>query len=73
MKKSSKLLVIFVLLGFLLILGIKSYAEWINCSAPFPGTCTQGGCRDPQRAEDCWLNACNNDSAINVHCDPLKN
>jgi len=70
MKKSKKLSIIVVSLGLLLVVGANIYADWINCSGPFPGTCTQGGCRDPQKAEDCKLIACMNMPGNDVTCDP---
>jgi len=56
-----------VLAFFLVLFGaLNVYAEWINCSGPFPGNCDQGGCMNPDRAEVCVLYGCDGGPAICV-------
>ena len=67
-KTKVMFLALFLIFGFMAI----SYAEWINCSGPFPGTCTQGGCQNPESAEDCWLRKCAGNPSSNINCDKPK-
>lgn len=64
-KKIVIMVAVLLLFGFIAV----SYADWVNCSGPFPGTCTQGGCLDPIVAEDCYLKFCTGNPQIQVHCD----
>jgi len=68
MEKYKKTLFILASVGILLVVGANIFAEWINCSEIFPGTCTVGGCRDPQYAVDCWLMNCMNTVGNNIQC-----
>jgi len=68
MKKMKKLLIIFVSLGFLLVVGANIYAEWIYCSTFFSGDCSYGGCRDAQGAGNCQLFNCDNIPGFTIMC-----
>ena len=68
-KKTLMIVAALLFFGFLAV----SYAGWINCTGPFPGTCTQGGCLDPIFAEDCWLKQCMGNPTLQIQCDaPAK-
>jgi len=74
MKKSRKFALFIVLVGFLLAIVADIYAWWVNCSSRFPDTCNQGGCLDPQWADNCWLYNCGAIDANDLHCKvPPKN
>ena len=56
--KMKKMIVIAFVIMVLIIGAVKMYGSWVNCSGPFPGTCTQGGCLNPESAEGCYLRGC---------------
>lgn len=58
MKNGKFLFFSVVVIILLLGVGLSLSADWVNCSGPFPGTCTQGGCRDPKSAGGCSLKGC---------------
>jgi len=64
----KKILVLIFLMVIFVGVIAKLYAAWVNCSGPYPGTCTQGGCESPQYAYDCWLFGCLNGKGGNVKC-----
>ena len=72
MKKIKKCFFVLMCVGILLVVVANIYAQWVNCSGPFPGTCTQGGCRNPQWADDCWLHNCMDVANNNLKCDYPK-
>jgi len=54
----KKVFMIALVIMVLIVGAVKVYGSWVNCSGPFPGTCTQGGCNSPKEAKGCVLYGC---------------